>query len=350
MTKRPDSAEFPELDPRARQVLAAVIREYIATAEPVASAQLVRGYKLDVSPATVRNELAALEEAGLLTHPHTSAGRVPTDLGYRYFIETLMPSPSLRADEQVTVSHQFQQALQDTAEWLRVAASSLARLTAEASIVTPPASKRTTLRHVEVVPIHERRALLVAVVDGGAVRQQLLELGTATTAEQLRTLSSRLTESLGGATATKVQAAVATEKGADADIARALARILEEYDTSRAREVYVDGFQNILAKPEFAESDRSRAMLSLFEDHTRLAEILPLDLGDGEVHITIGREHRHESLRDCSLVIGRYGESGDVVGFVGVVGPTRMDYARSIGAVRYVGALMSELVRVAEGN
>jgi heat-inducible transcriptional repressor len=350
LTNRPNSTEFPELDPRARQVLGAVVREYIATAEPVASTQLVRGYKLDVSPATVRNELAALEEAGLLTHPHTSAGRVPTDLGYRYFIETLMPSPSLRPEEQVTVSHQFQQALQDTAAWLRVAASSLARLTAEASIVTTPASKRTTLRHVEVVPIQERRVLLVAVVDGGAVRQQILELGSPTTAEQLRTLSSRLTNALGGATATKVHEMVTAEKGADADIIGALARILDEYDTVRAREVYVDGFQNILAKPEFAESDRSRAMLSLFEDHTRLSEILPLDLGDGEVHITIGREHHHESLRDCSLVIGRYGASGDVVGFVGVVGPTRMDYARSIGAVRYVGSLMSDLVRVMEGR
>jgi heat-inducible transcriptional repressor len=350
LTNKPNSAEFPELDARARQVLGAVVREYIATAEPVASTQLVRGYKLDVSPATVRNELAALEEAGLLTHPHTSAGRVPTDLGYRYFIETLMPSPSLRPEEQVTVSHQFQQALQDTAAWLRVAASSLARLTAEASIVTTPASKRTTLRHVEVVPIQERRVLLVAVVDGGAVRQQILELGTPTTAEQLRALSSRLTDSLSGATATKVHDRTTAEKGADADITGALARILDEYDTVRAREVYVDGFQNILAKPEFAESDRSRAMLSLFEDHTRLAEILPLDLGDGEVHITIGREHRHESLRDCSLVIGRYGASRDVVGFVGVVGPTRMDYARSIGAVRYVGSLMSDLVRVMEGR
>jgi len=350
LTKKLDSTEFPELDSRARQVLGAVVREYIATAEPVASTQLVRGYRLDVSPATVRNELAALEEAGLLTHPHTSAGRVPTDLGYRYFIETLMPSTSLRPEEQVTVSHQFQQALQDTAAWLRVAASSLARLTAEASIVTTPASKRTTLRHVEVVPIHERRVLLVAVVDGGAVRQQILELGTPTTAEQLRALSSRLTDSLGGATATTVHDTVTAEKGADADITGALARILDEYDTVRAREVYVDGFQNILAKPEFAESDRSRAMLSLFEDHTRLSEILPLDLGDGEVHITIGREHRHESLRDCSLVIGRYGASGDVVGFVGVVGPTRMDYARSIGAVRYVGSLMSDLVRVMEGR
>src|SRR5882672_3767870 len=130
------TAQFPELGERQRDLLRAVIREYIATAQPVASAALVRRYRLDLSSATVRNELAALEEMGLLTHPHTSAGRVPTDLGYRYFIESLMPRPSLQPEEQVTVSHQFQQALQDTAAWLRVAASSLARLTAEASIVT----------------------------------------------------------------------------------------------------------------------------------------------------------------------------------------------------------------------
>jgi heat-inducible transcriptional repressor len=350
LPEQPISAEFPELDRRARDLLTAVIREYIATAEPVASAQLVRRYRLDVSPATVRNELADLEKLGLLTHPHTSAGRVPTDLGYRYFIESLMPRPGLRTEEQVTISHQFQQALQDTAAWLRVAASSLARLTTEASIVTRPASKSPALRHVEVVPIQERRVLLVGVVEGGAVRQQVLELGTPTTPEHLRRLSARLTESLGGATAAKVHATADGEKGADADIVKALARILEEHDTLRAREVYVDGFQNILAKPEFAESDRSRAMLSLFEDHTRLAEILPLELGEGDIHITIGSEHRHESLRDCSLVVGRYGASGEAVGFVGVVGPTRMDYARSIGAVRYVGSLMSDLVRVMEGR
>lgn len=348
MPKRPVSRAFPELDDRARQVLAAVIREHLVTAEPVASAQLVQRYHLDVSPATVRNELAALEERGLLTHPHTSAGRVPTDLGYRYFIESLMPRPALRPEEQVTVSHQFAQALHDTAQWLRVAASSLARLTDEASIVTPPASRATMIRHVEVVPIVEQRVLLVAVLEGGSVRQQVLQLGSPISADRLRTISSRLTESLGGATAGKVRAAADRETGAEADLVRALARILEEQDAARL--VYVDGFQNILAKPEFAETERSRAMLSLFEDQTRLAQVFPPDLGDGEVHISIGREHRHESLRDCSLVIGRYGTSHDVVGFVGVVGPMRMDYARSIGAVRYVGSLMSDLVRVMEGR
>jgi len=342
--------QLPELDQRAKQLLGAVVREYIATAEPISSAQLVRGYRLDLSPATVRNELAELERLGLLTHPHTSAGRIPTDLGYRFFIESLMPRATLRPDEEVTVSHQFQQALRDTAEWLRMAASTLARLTTEASIVTPPAAKRTALRHVEVVPISERRVLLVAVLDGGAVRQQVLELGSPTTPEHLRALSTRLTEALAGASALKARSLAANERGEDADIVRALVRLLEELDDWRAREVYIDGFHNILAQPEFAESERSREMLRLFEDHTRLADILPLGLGDGEVHVAIGREHRLEPLRDCSLIVGRYGTGGEVVGFVGVLGPTRMDYARSIGAVRFVGSLMSDLVRVMEGQ
>ena len=348
MPRKPHSTSLPELDERAKQLLGAVVRQHIATAEPVASAELVRQYHLDISPATVRNELAALEELGLLTHPHTSAGRVPTDLGYRYFIESLMPHPALDEAEELTISHQFQQALRDTAGWLRVAASSLARLTEEASIVTPPAAKRSTVRHIEAVPVHERRVLLVAVLESGQVRQQLLETSVPASAEHLRMLSARLTEALAGATAERVRELAGRETGADADIARALARVVEEHDAWHARDVYVDGFQNILAKPEFAETERGREMLSLFEDHTRLAAILPLELDAGDVHVSIGSEHRLEPLRDCSFIVGRYGT--DAMGFVGVLGPIRMDYARSIGAVRYVGSLMSDLVRVMEGR
>jgi len=348
LARKPHSSSLPELDERAKQLLGAVVRQHIATAQPVASAELVRSYHLDISPATVRNELAALEDLGLLTHPHTSSGRVPTDLGYRYFIESLMPRPALGAAEELTVSHQFQQALRDTAAWLRVAASSLARLTAEASIVTPPAAKRSTVRHVEIVPVHERRVLLVAVLEGGQVRQQLLEVSAPVTADQLRMLSSRFTEAVAGAYGDRVRDVAEHETGAAADVARALARVLDENDAWHAHDVYVDGFQNILAKPEFAQTERGREMLSLFEDHTRLAEILPLDLGAGDVHVSIGSEHRLEPLRDCSFIFGRYGS--DAVGFVGVLGPTRMDYARSIGAVRYVGSLMSDLVRVMEGR
>ncbi len=345
-----NSGQIPQLGERQRDLLRAVIREYIATAQPVASAALVRQYRLDVSSATVRNELAALEDLGFLTHPHTSAGRVPTDLGYRYFIESLMPRPSLHPDEQLTVSHQFQQALSNTSEWLRLAASTLARLTTEAAIVTPPVTGHATLRHVEVVPISERRALVVVVFEGGIVTQQLLELRTATTPDHLRSLSARLTEALALSDAAGVRRATVGETGVDAEVVATIARALDEHDAARTHDVYTDGIQNIFAQPEFATSGRMRDMLGLLEDRARLIDLLPPTLGDDEVHIAIGSEHRLEPLRGCSLVFGRYGSGTEYLGYVGVVGPTRMDYARTIGAVRYVGSLMSDLVRVMEGH
>ena len=249
-----------DLSPRRRDILHAVIREHISSAHPVASAALVRRYGLEVSPATVRNELAALEELGLLTHPHTSAGRVPTDLGYRYFIESLMPQPGLREDEQVTVSHQFRQAPLDTAERLRLAASTLARLTAEAALATYD-------------------------------------------------------------------------------------RILDDAEVVWSREIHYEGIDLILGQPELRTGERVRDVVTLLSDRVRLAQVLPGSLGEGDVAVTIGGEHVLEPLRPFSFVIARYGRREGPVGYVGVVGPTRMDYQRTIGAVRYVGSLMSDLVR-----
>ena len=348
-----DRLELPDLADRQREILRAVIHEFISTAQPVASGALVRRYALPVSSATVRSELAELEDLGLLTHPHTSAGRVPTDLGYRYFIQSLMPDPALQLDEQLTVSHQFQQAQRDTADWLRLAASTLARLTAEASIVTQPAGTRSALKHVQAVPIHERRVLIVAVLEGGTVRQQLVDLEQPATADELRALGQRLTDTRHGADAAALLKAADQEQGIARQIVRALAGMLAETEAARASDVYYDGIQNILAQPEFGAGDpaRLREMVALLEDRTRLAELLPPVIGEGEVHVAIGAENRVEPLLDCSLVFGRYGGSSTgVVGYVGSVGPRRMDYARSIGAVSFVGRLMSDLVRVVEGN
>jgi transcriptional regulator of heat shock response len=254
---------LPELGPRQREVLHAVIREHIGSARPVGSAELVRRYRMGVSPATVRNELAVLEELGLLTHPHTSSGRVPTDLGYRFFIEALMPQPDLREDERVTLSHQFRQATPDMGEWLRLAASTLARLTAEAAIAT-----------------YDRQ--------------------------------------------------------------------LEEHEVTWSRLIHYEGIEQILTQPEFREGERVRHVFSLLHDRQLLARVLPGTLGEGDVAVSIGSEHALEPLRAFSLVVGRYGH-GDTAGYVGVLGPTRMDYHRTIGAVRYIGVLMSDLARALHG-
>ena len=345
-------ASLPELADRQREILRAVIREFITTAQPVASGALVRRYGLPLSSATVRNELAELEDLGLLTHPHTSAGRVPTDLGYRFFIESLMPDPSLQPEEQLTVSHQFQQAQRDTVQWLRLAASTLARLSAEASIVTPAAGTTSALRHIDVVPIQERRVLIVAVLEGGAVRQQQLDLEQPAMPDELRAVGLRLTDLHHGSDAATIAKAVPAEHGPARQIVQALSRMLAETEAARAQDVYYDGIQNILAQPEFGQGDptRLRAMVALLEDRTRVTELLPPGIGEGEVHVAIGAENRVEPLLDWSLVFGRYGGTHGVVGYVGIVGPRRMDYARSIGAVTFIGRLMTDLVRAVEGN
>ena len=202
------------------------------------------------------------------------------------------------------------------------------------------------------MPINERRVLLVAVLEGGAVHQQLVELRDPVTTEHLRKLSSRLTADVRAKGLVALREVVPEGAGAVADrqLVGALAHLLAEHEAGALRDVYYDGIQNILAQPEFTETGSVRNMLRLLEDRTRLAAIFPAALGEDEVHVAIGSEHRLEPLRGFSLVFGRYGGDGDVVGYVGVVGPTRMDYARSIGAVRYVGSLMSDLVRVMESG
>jgi heat-inducible transcriptional repressor len=251
---------------------------------------------------------------------------VPTDLGYRFFIESLMPDPSLMPEEQLTVSHQFQQAQRDTAQWLRLAASTLARLSAEASIVTPPAGTTSVLKHIDVVPIQDRRVLLVAVLEGGAVRQQLLDLEQPAQPDELRAIGQRLTDEHHGGNSASIAAVVTIERGPARQIAQSLSRMLAETEAARAHDVYYDGIQNILAQPEFGLGDpaRLREMVALLEDRTRVAELLPPGIGEGEVHVAIG--------------------------YVGIVGPRRMDYARSIGAVTFIGRLMTDLVRAVEGN
>ncbi len=337
-----------ELGERQRRVLRAVTHEYIRTAEPVASEVLVRRYRLGVSSATVRNDLAALEAAGLLTHPHTSAGRVPTAQGYRYFIGSLMGAPALTASDQMMVRHQFHQVHLDTVEWLRLAASVLARLSTSASLVTEPHPEQARLKHLEAVPILGQRALLVVVLDGGVVRQQLLELPPPNVSPDLRAVSARLGDRMAGKDAHAVREAAKTEQGHANSILEAAARMLEEQDQARAREVYFDGFMNLLRQPEFETSAALREMFAVLEDRTQLARLLPGELGAGQVSVVIGDEIPLEPLWQFSLILGRYGSDGGSSGFMGVVGPTRMDYARSIGAVSYVTALLSELMRAVD--
>lgn len=333
-----------DLTPRQQLVLGLVVREYVAAAQPIGSRTL-EGLGLGVSSATIRNEMGALEELGYLTHPHTSAGRTPTEKGYRYFVERLMCESQLPLEEQRTIRHQFHQVGFDLEQWMRLAASVLARTSESASVVTTPRTELSRLKHVELISIHETMALLIVVLEGGLVRQQMLTLDEPMSQEVLAQVANRLNDVCIGGSALRV-AAVRFQLGAfEQQLLDVVVEIMKRVDGQKGLHLYRDGLVNILHQPEFSEGESARQVVRLLEDRTTLEELLTEMLAVGGVQVIIGGEGRWHDLRECSLVIAPYGVSGSAIGALGVMGPMRMPYSRAISTVRYVAGLMSDLFR-----
>jgi heat-inducible transcriptional repressor len=336
-----------KLDDRQKLILALVIRDYIETAQPVGSKRLVEAYELDFSSATVRNDMSALTEAGFLRQPHTSAGRVPTEEGYRYFVRQLMGHTDLPVHTKRTISHQFYQAGHDLDQWMRLAASILAHQSQAASLVTAPHPEEARLKHLELIATLGRQVLLVMVMTGGDVRQQMLVLAEPVPQERLSTAAATITRLCQGLGAQAISGLVPQLDGFEQDIAKLIA---DEMDRSRAvisGEVYRDGLTNVLAEPEFAEAGAARRALRVLEERSLLEDLLSrtvLTTHVGGVQVLIGGEGTWEELRECSVVLGRYGVPGLATGTVGVIGPIRMSYGRTISTVRFVAGLLSDLV------
>jgi len=336
----------PGLSNRQEFFLGLIVREYVQAAQPVGSKTLVARYALDFSPATVRNEMVALTEAGMLRQPHTSAGRVPTDDGYRYFVQRLTADADLPSAEKRTISHQFYQAQGDVDQWLRLAASVLAQHSSVASVVTAPSADRSLLRHLELILVQARQVQLILVLQGGEVLQQMLSPQEPASQDTLTRIAAQVTARCQGADAAAVQR---VDQGLDPlapEILRMVAEMMRRADRSPSPDVIYDGLSNVLNQPEFADRELAQRAMHLIEEHTLLsgflARVLAPDV-DG-VQVVIGGEGQWEDLRDCSMVVARYGAPGLATGALGVLGPVRMAYDRTISAVRYVATVMSELV------
>lgn len=331
------------LSERQTAILGLVVSEYIRTAQPVSSDALVRMYSLAYSSATVRNEMARLEEAGYLSHPHTSAGRVPLDQGYRFYVETLMEEVPIGADRQRTIRHQFHQAAHELGDQLQLAASVLASAVSNLGLATLPLAPAARLKQVQFVGLQERTALMVVVIQQGWSRQHSLELSEPAPQSDLARLSNRLNEAFAGRTYSDI-IELPDEAGWPllAVGRRALADAMA--GESDHHQAYIEGLRNVLEQPEFGRSDRMLGILDVLNERD-LAQALPLDaLHDGTISVVIGEENRHGALQDASIVVGRYTGPAGMSGALGVIGPTRMDYARAIVTVRYVADVMSELL------
>ena len=336
-----------ELTDRQKTLLLLIIRDYIDTAQPVGSKRLVEHYHLELSPATIRNEMAALTEMGYLRQPHTSAGRVPSEDGYRYFVSQMMPNAELPQAVQHTIAHQFHQSRADMDQWMTLAASILAHQSQGVSMITAPHTEQARYKHVELISTQGRQVLMVLVMIGGEVSQQILTLAEPVTQERLSQTATRLNILLAGLAVDAISLLTTRPDALDQDILTLITQDMRRSSESSSGEIYTDGLTNVLSEPEFAESDDARRALKIFEERSTLQDLLARTTSNsniGGLQVLIGGEGGWEELRQCSMVIARYGVPGMATGTLGVLGPMRMSYAKTIPTVRFVAGLLSDLV------
>jgi heat-inducible transcriptional repressor len=335
------------LTERQKTLLLLIIRDYIDSAQPIGSKRLVERYHLDLSPATIRNEMSALTEMGYLRQPHTSAGRVPAEEGYRVFVEQMMQQAELPTAVKHTISHQFFQARPDVEQWMTLAASVLAHQSQGVSVVTAPHTEAPRFKHIELISTQGRQVLMVMVMEGGEVDQQVLTLAEPVLQERLSQAAARLNSLLAGLSLEAISALSYRTDALEQDIITLLVQDMKRTSESASGEIYTDGIANVLNEPEFAESDDARWAMRLFEERTILQGLIArasTNSSVGGLRVLIGGAGEWEELRQCSMVIARYGAPGLATGTLGVLGPMRMSYARTIPTVRYVAGVLSNLV------
>ena len=338
------------LSERQERILRLLVREYTLTTRAVGSKTVVERGGLEYSSATVRNDLSMLERLGFIQQLHTSGGRVPTDAGYRYYVERLMGHPVLSTNEQMMVRHQFHQVEVHLDEWIKLAASVLARMAGNVAIVTTPRAHLPRVKSLELVGVQERTALLVLVTGEGAVRQAMIAMPEPLDQAGLRAAADQMSVKLHDRGRTDVLALAPALAGFDRVIAEEAARLLQNLEEALSAEVVYDGLGNMLQLPEFSAQERAGRLVDVLRGGALLS-LLPEFVAaaaeassDPHVQVVIGMENRSEVLRDFSVVFATYGLPDDISGLVGVLGPTRMYYERAISSVTYVSQVLSDLL------
>src|SRR5438105_7988048 len=340
-------AERAELGARKAAVLRAVVEEFVRSGEPIGSETIAERYGLGVSSATIRNDLAALEEMGYLTHPHTSAGRTPTDLGYRHFVDALPARGKLRDTQRRAITDYFQQAVGDLEEVLRGAAQLLSRLTQYAGLAVPPSNPEERILRIELVETGTKLLVLV-ITEHGQVLTRMIEGPEGLSQDAAETAARRLTEQVSDHTLRQAIArakqmardAGPAEAGGLTLVAEAV-RDMEERDD--AERVLVGGVANLAGELALWRVETMRRLFDAIEHEADVLRLLRGATIQEEPSVTIGGEHPSTGEWEASVVAAPYRAGHEFLGSIGVVGPTRMDYQTTISAVRAVARRLSEL-------
>ena len=343
----------PELTDRERQVLEAVIQSYVETAEPAASRTISRRFGLGVSPATIRNTMSDLEEKGFLFHPHTSAGRVPTDLAYRVYVDSLLMVPVMNTAEEQVLGNEINGASSAIESILRRAAQSLGVLTQELGVALGPQLEAAVLQRVELVRLASDRLLMVLALERGVARSIYIELPIEIADDAIGAVALVLNERLSGLTVREIRSSLAIRlrdaqaPGSAAELLNIFVEEGEQYfaDATRSDDTAVVlGQPSLLAEhPEFATGDSMRQLLAFTETPAHIADVLRRRSPQPGITITIGNEHGDPRLDRFTIVTAEY-HFGALSGVIGVIGPTRMPYRKVISLVGHASRLVSDLL------
>ncbi len=331
------------LTEREATILKSIVRQYIIRATPVSSSQILSDFGLNVSSATIRNDMVHLEEMGYVIRPHHAAGCLPSDAGYRYYVETLTDI-ELPLDEQLLINHLFYQAEKRLDEWLSLATALTAQMVHAVAVATPPRVLVCQFKHVELIAIKDQLALVVLVLYGARVRQQLISLTRPLNQPELAVISNKLNDLFAGLTEPQLLAKAGDLSGDEKLAAECVVKLMETEDISESGEPFLDGFHFILGQPEFNQNYRATPLVELAEQRQLVKSIIPQELTASGVQVVIGKENRTEAISNLSVVVSHYGIPHKAVGTLGVVGPTRMSYVRAISTVDYLSSVLSKLV------
>ncbi|MCL5039118.1 MAG: heat-inducible transcriptional repressor HrcA [Firmicutes bacterium] len=341
------------LDERKLQVLQSVVEDFVRSGEPVGSRTISRKYLVGVSSATIRNEMADLEEMGLLEQPHTSAGRVPSDRGYRVYVDHLMPPHTLTEQELSLISSLYARKAREMESLIQQTARLLSEATNYLALILGPQLSQTTFRHLKILPLNEEKALLVLVTDAGFLEKGLLEVPGGVGPQELDYIAAVLNDRLRGMTVDRIAQEAWKELRSELSqyrfiLEQAFQLLVETVGKESEERVYLGGTANILRFPEFQRLERLQSLLARIEGEEGLVNLLP-EVSDSQVVILIGGELTQQDLRDCSLVAAKYHIGPSLVGRVGVLGPRRMEYARVLSLVGHVTETLSRVLSRSAG-
>ncbi|HET7418921.1 MAG TPA: heat-inducible transcriptional repressor HrcA [Candidatus Dormibacteraeota bacterium] len=331
------------MENRKQAILRAVVKEFTTSAVPVGSQALQTRYFVNLSSATIRSELADLSDLGYLTQPHTSAGRVPTDSGYRYFVDFLMDVEPIPERVKAFIQDELRGAPPDVQAIVERVAMTAASVTQNASVASAPQGSRAKIKHLDLVSLEPKEVLLILLLEGNLLRQQVLNTTEAATQAQLTKLAARLNSTLGGRASEEARRHYdSLALGLEKELMGRVVAVLDLYEKGSESLVVHDGVRNLLRQPEFAESSRLHQVLEVLEETRYLTLLLRQLIGDSDLQIVIGSENTSSQLQGCAVVLTSYGPSDRLKGVVGVIGPTRMAYSQTVARLQAVARGASE--------